>query len=497
MFTIGQYHKALPEYLRLDSIHKDDPHYAYPIGVCYVQERNESKAIPYLEKCLQTPDKFPFKLNFYIATAYHLSHRFDDAIKYYEIYKAGLKKKMHSDIIKEMDRNVKMCETGKQLVANPIQIEIINLGKMVNSKYPEYGAVISASEDELIFTSNRPNTTGGAVDPSDGKFFEDIYISYKDKAGHWSAPVKMGSGINTNGHDASISLTADGQKLILYRNEAKENIISTSPGELYFSDLHGTTWSRPVKLPAQINNGAYQPSACLSEDQRVLYFVSNREGGIGGTDLYMVKKLSNGQWALPQNLGKTINTPYDEDSPYMHPDGKTLYFSSNGHKTMGGFDVFVTRFVDSTKSWSEPENVGYPISTAHDDVHFSWSADAKRIYFSSIRPEGNGDKDIYYANIEKEAAQVLVVKGIVYDSLSQKPMEATIKVTDVNTNEVIGVFNSNSSSGKYIIILPEGKNYNFSVEAPNYGICTQNINVSDLHQFKEVDKDISLCQKKH
>jgi Tol biopolymer transport system component len=494
-FQLGSYYKALPIYLHLDSITKH-PHYAYPLGVCYLQERNEIKALPYLEKCMATPDKYPHKLNFYLATAYHLSHRLDDAIKYYGIYKASLKKKIQGDIIKEMDRQIQMCNNGKELMAKPLQIEIINLGKTINSKYPEYGCVISANEDELIFTSNRPNTTGGGVDQEDGRFYEDIYISYKDKAGIWSEPVKMGSGINTNGHDASIALSPDGQKLILYRNEAKENMISSSAGELFVSDLHGATWSKPVKFPAQINNGAYQPSACLSEDQRVLYFTSNRDGGMGGTDLYQVKKLSNGEWALPQNMGKVLNTSYNEDSPYLHPDGKTLYFSSDGHKTMGGYDIFVSRFNDSTKTWSAPENVGYPISTAHDDIHFSWSADAKRVYFSSIRPEGQGDKDIYYGNIEKEAAEVLVVKGVVYDSLSSKPMEALIKVTDVFSGELIGVYNSNSSSGKYIIVLPEGKNYSFSVEATNYGICNQNIDVSELHEFKEIDKNISLCPKK-
>jgi Tol biopolymer transport system component len=495
-FQMGFYHKALPIYLRLDSLTKHDPHYAYPIGVSYVQERNEAKALPFLERCLTTPDKYPHKLNFYLATAYHLSHRMDDAIKYYDIYKASLKKKIHGDIIKDMDRQIQMCNNGKEFMAKPLQIEIINLGKTVNSKYPEYGCVISANEDELIFTSNRPNTTGGGVDQSDGRFYEDIYISYKDKTGNWSAPAKMGSGINTNGHDASISLSPDGQKLILYRNEAKEGIISTSAGELFVSDLHGSTWSKPAKFPAQINNGAYQPSACLSEDQRILFFTSNREGGSGGTDLYMVKKLSNGQWALPQNMGKTLNTPYNEDSPFLHPDGKTLYFSSDGHKTMGGYDIFVSRYNDTTKVWSSPENVGYPISTAHDDIHFSWSADAKRVYFSSIRPEGFGDKDIYYGNIEKEAAQVLMMKGIVHDSLSGKPMEAAIKVTDKKTGELVGVYNSNSSTGKYIIILPEGINYSFSIEAVNYVINIQNIDVSELHQFKEIEKNISLLPKK-
>jgi tetratricopeptide (TPR) repeat protein len=496
LFHQGAYYKALPIYLKLDSVSPNDPHYAYPIGVCYMQAYNEQKALPYLEGCLKTPERFPTRLNYYTAKAYHLNHQFDNAIKYYEIYKANTKKiKLNEDILKKVDREIEMCKVGKELSANPVDIEIFNLGKEINSEFPDYGAVLSADEKSLIFTSSRPNTTGGKVDLSDGRYNEDIYISTKEGK-RWSAPVQMGSGINTEGNDASIFLSGDGQKLILYRNEMKNNIISSSDGELFISELKGENWSKPEKLPEQINAGGYQPSACLTSNGNMLFFVSDRENGLGGTDLYTVKKLSNGEWAMPMNMGSIINTPFNEDSPYMHPDGKTLYFSSDGHRTMGGYDIFVSKFNDSTKTWSKPENVGYPINTSQDDIHFSWSVDAKRIYFSSIRPEGFGDKDIYYANVQKEAAEVLVLKGIVLDSLTRNPMEATIKVTDLSTQEIIGIFNSNSVTGKYIVILPEGKNYSFSVESPNYSLCNEIIRISDKHDFKEIDKNISLCPVK-
>jgi Tol biopolymer transport system component len=142
-----------------------------------------------------------------------------------------------------------------------------------------------------------------------------------------------------------------------------------------------------IKLPQNINTSGWEPSASFSSDEKMLFFTSDREGGKGGTDIYSIKKLPNGEWALPQNLGEAINTPYDEDSPYLHPDGKTLYFSSNGHNTMGGFDIFTSKWDEETQKWSVPENVGYPINTPHDDLHFSWSADGRRVYFSSIRPD--------------------------------------------------------------------------------------------------------------
>jgi hypothetical protein len=269
-----------------------------------------------------------------------------------------------------------------------------------------------------------------------------------------------------------------------------------SSGDLYISRLKGNTWTEATKLPESINTKAWEPSACLSADERILYFSSNKEGGQGGTDIYMVRLLPNGEWALPMNLGNKINTPFDEDSPFMHPDGKTLYFSSTGHRTMGGFDIFVTTYNEEKKEWSRPENVGYPINTAHDDIHFTWSADGRRVYFSSIRPEGYGDNDIYYADIvDKESSKVMVLKGIVADSITHKPMEANISVFDSKTNELIGVYNSNSITGKYIVILTEGRNYNLTVEAANYQLHYENFNVSSVEHFEEVIKNISLLKK--
>ncbi|MBX9851516.1 MAG: hypothetical protein K2X86_07125, partial [Cytophagaceae bacterium] len=173
------------------------------------------------------------------------------------------------------------------------------------------------------------------MDETDGRYFEDIYIAYK-KDSTWSAPELIGSGINTEGHDASISLSPDGQNLLIFRHYDQSLIGASSPGDLYLSRLKGNTWTQATKLSESINTKAWEPSACLSSDERILYFSSNREGGSGGTDLYMVRKLPNGEWALPMNLGNKINTPFDEDSPFIIADGKTLYFSSNGHRTMGG-----------------------------------------------------------------------------------------------------------------------------------------------------------------
>jgi hypothetical protein len=281
--------------------------------------------------------------------------------------------------------------------------------------------------------------------------------------------------------------------LIVYRFTS-DNMLTAASGDLFISELNGDQWTNAVKLPENINSKGWEPSACLAKDGRLMFFTSSREGSIGGTDIYMIKKLPNGEWALPTNLGSTINTPYNEDSPYLHPDGKTLYFSSEGHNSMGGYDLFVTEYNEEKNTWSRPKNVGYPLSTAHDDIHFTFSADGKRAFFSTNRSDSYGDKDIYYAVLEeKEANHVLVVKGFVVDSLSNAPIKAIITVYDQNNSSVVGVYSSNESSGKYIMVLPEGKDFTLTVESENYKLCGDHISTLDIKDYTEVNKDIKLC----
>lgn len=502
LYNKNDFKKALELYLELDSLNPVKSEYDFPIATSYLQLGKNDKALPYLEKCVHSGKALPSIVYYYTAKALHLSEKLDSAITYYELFKQKLepvkskkRQKEQKKIKEEIDREIEMCKYGKELMATPMDIKVKNLGPVINSPYPDYGAIISADENTIVFTSTRPGTTGGMIDPSDGLglYYEDIYISQKTDSG-WSNPENMGPPINTPGNDASLSLSVDGQELLIYRS-VKENFISMSSGDLYMSKLKGSTWPEPQKLPSQINSKSWEPSASLSADERVLFFSSNREGGFGGTDIYMVRKLPNGEWAMPFNLGPTINTPFDEDSPFIHPDGKTLYFSSKGHKTMGGFDVFVSTFDKDSNSWSQPENVGYPISTAQDDIHFAWSADGKKIYFSSVRPEGYGDKDIYYALMKKQEANLIVLEGVITDSTNKKPMEAVITVVEKGKEDVIGIFNSNSETGKYLVVLPEGKNYVFSIAAENYLECSEHISVPLMSGFKIIQRDIQLCSK--
>ena len=199
-----------------------------------------------------------------------------------------------------------------------------------------------------------------------GDYYEDVFISYKEEEG-WSKPKNIGPVINSHGHDAAIGLSPDGQTLYLYRSD------SVKWGNIFACRLNGEIWESPMKLKAPINSKNWEGSCSINADNNILFFVSNRPEGFGGKDIYMIRKLPNGEWAAPKNLGPTINTPEDEDAPFIHVDGQTLYFSSKGHKSMGGYDIFKTTYNEG--GWSTPTNIGYPINTAEDDRFFVLSPD--------------------------------------------------------------------------------------------------------------------------
>ncbi|MFN8415827.1 MAG: hypothetical protein U0U66_05805 [Cytophagaceae bacterium] len=495
-FDQRNYFQALPLYQVLDSITPHNPQYIYPLGICHINANyNDKEALIYFQECLKNEKAYPKTLLYYLAKCYHLSLNFDLAIHYYESYLSHLyyKKKQNVYIIKEVYREIEMCKNGKDLIKQFQEIDIVNLGPTINTIYPEYAPVLSADETELIFTSSRPSTKGGGLDPYDGHYYEDIYLSRRmDTTWLEASPI---SGVNSNGHDASISLTPDGQQLLLYKYT--ENAVGLGSGDLYISMLVGYNWTEPVKLDENINTLFWEPSGSLINDGNTLIFSSDKPGGKGGLDLYISKKQSNGIWGIPESLGDIINTPYNEDSPYLHPDGKTLYFSSTGHNSMGGFDLFYTTYNDSLGKWNPPINMGYPINTAHDELHFTFTADGKRMYFAARKPDGFGDKDIYMATLEKEVTNnVLVVVGTIKDSISKEPIAATIKVVDKTTQKIIGIYNSNKSTGKYIMVFPEGSQYLITIESDRYKICDETVDTRQLSEYKEVNSTILLCPEK-
>jgi outer membrane protein OmpA-like peptidoglycan-associated protein len=294
----------------------------------------------------------------------------------------------------------------------------------------------------------------------EGKFYEDIYYSER-KFGEWQKPVLMDESVNTPSHDACLYTSPDGQYMLIFRASAA----TLTEGGIYETVLNGETWSEPTLLQADINSNYWETDVSVSADGKSMFFTSDRPGGIGGRDMWSMKKLPGGEWANVQNLGDVLNTEYDEEAPYLHPDGKTLYFSSKGHNTMGGFDVFKSE-IQADGSWGAPENIGYPINTTGDDVFYFPTNDGLRAYFSSYRKGGKGDQDIYILELPNfEPKTLAVYKGVAKYSDGEVIKDMVITVLDENTGEKIGIYRPNSSTGRFLFLLQPGQKYEVEFES--------------------------------
>ncbi|MCC6690695.1 MAG: PD40 domain-containing protein, partial [Bacteroidia bacterium] len=379
------YKSAIDPYLKANAFNPNNALLNFKIGKSYFNTSFKTKAQPYLEKALKLDPNVDPQIHYLLGRAYHLNMEWDKAVDEYKKFLGILKEEEVELFGDDVKKKIQECANGKELVKHPVRVFIDNVGPEINTKYPEYGAVISADESVIIFTSRRDNTTGGEIDMGLNEYFEDIYIANK-KDGKWSPAVNIGPPINTPGHDATAGLSPDGQTLYIY-------IDNKGDGNIYECNLKGTTWTKPEKMNKYIDTDAHESTASLSFDERTLYFVSNRKGGLGDRDIYYSQKDEKGRWAKPTNIGAPINTQYGEEGVFIHPDGKTMYFSSQGLNTMGGYDIFKSTLVNGI--WTDPVNLGYPINTPDDDVFFAISASGKHGYYSSFNASGYGEKDIY------------------------------------------------------------------------------------------------------
>jgi outer membrane protein OmpA-like peptidoglycan-associated protein/tetratricopeptide (TPR) repeat protein len=510
------YKLAIDPYLEAQKFNPNNAQLNLKIGQCYLYSNFKIKAIPFLEKAYTLNNTVSPDIHFLLGQAYHLDLQWDKAISEYKIYLQTLNPKNNAERIKEVEKRIEECNTGKELQKNPIRVRLANVGGEVNSKYADLRPLVSADESVLIFTSRRPDgMSGDKIDPLYGDFYDDIYFSTK-KDGKWTAAKNIGKPINTVDHDANAGFSVDGQKLLLY--------MVKNGGDIYESVLKGESWSKPERLNKNINSEYHESSAWYSPDGKQLYFVSDKPGGYGERDIYVSTLDAKGKWGQAVNLGPEINTEYNEEAVYMHPDGKTLYFSSQGHNTMGGYDIFKSVYDENKNRWGRPQNIGYPVNTPGDDIFLVLSASGKHGYYSSFSTTGFGDSDIMMITflgpekqmildnednllasrvapvkeniiaqaVEIKEAQLTILKGVITDALSKKPLEAAIDIIDNEKNQTIATFNSNSATGKYLVTLPAGKNYGIAVKKENYLFHSENFDIPATSAYQEIVKDIAL-----
>ena len=481
-YNIGNFGEALGRYKYVDSLEPNNAEINFKIGICTYASILRRNSIHYLLKARDLGYESR-DLHMFIGRAYHSLHEFDSAIVYYDKYLALLDTVYEKNLYNEIVELAINCENGLILKKDSLSHVMANVGDVINTPYAEYAPVVSADERTMIFTARWPNSTGGKKDDDD-KYYEDIYITHKDEDGNWQKPEPISENINTEGHDACIGMSMDAQKIFLY---STKNNKSTS-GNLYMSYLRGEEWSKPELLQGGINTKkGWESSASLSANEDFIFFSSDREGGYGGSDIYVAKRVSENEWGEPINMGPLVNSSMDEDMPLIHPNGKLLIFSSKGHNSMGGYDVFTTFFSESDSMWTKPQNIGFPINTAEDDLYFGYTAEGTRGYFSSYRPDSYGERDIYWIDKPLQQPLMLVFKGNIKNEENEIPLEAEIILTNIETEEVERRFKSNSSTGDYTVVLEYGKYYNVSVNAPGHFYYSENVNIpskeSDVSEF--------------
>lgn len=481
----GNFRAALDEFLILLEKDPENVDLSFYVGACYLETNiDKSKAIVYLEYVVQQ-DKFPKEAIYQLGRAYMFAHRFDEAITTFNKYK-DISRGNNDNIITGA-RMIEQCFNAKQLVKYPINATFENLGSKINTPYPEYNPFIPEDESFIVFTSKRPDCLGLQID-YDGYKTPDIFIARESK-GRFRQARNIGSSVNTEWYEEVVGISADGQELLVY--------IDNFDGydDIYVSPRKGRFFDDYLDLGRNINSDDIETTAGLSTDGNLIFFSRETGKGATGTDLYMSRRLPNGEWGIAQKLPDVINTPYNESFPHLMADGKTFYFASEGHASMGGFDIFISEWDQMTNTWSVPKNAGYPINTVDDDFNISLSTTGRYGYVSQFRKdEGFGERDIYRITFNDVDPVETIVRGSITNIKDSAELDPDIDVgtfemtiTDMNTDQFIGTYRPNMKSSNYVQVLPPGE-YCVYVEGELYFDTSAVVNV--LGKSSQVDEII-------
>ncbi|MBN2347945.1 MAG: tetratricopeptide repeat protein [Bacteroidales bacterium] len=386
----GDFDEALFYYLKLVENQPENAHFNFKAGECFMNiPGKETKAIPYfLVASRNITDKksyrsksfnetrAPLHVLFYLGNAYRINNELDKALEVYEKFVNSPYYWENYNLV-VVENEIKSSERAKIIQDNPVKFTEHKLDTLINSGFAERNPAISGNGNSMVFLRSL-------------KFYNALFYSVKSD-NIWLPPVNINPQVVSDGEYSPVSLSFDGKILFLVNNDENNK-------DIFISYLQDGIWSKLEKLDKPVNTIFNETHACLNKEGNILYFTSNRPRGEGGTDIYMCKKNKNGEWGKAKNLGKEINTEFDEDTPFITNDNKTLFFSSKGHYNMGGFDVFYTNM--GAKSWGQPINLGYPINTTSDDRFIVPVNAGKIVYLSKISSGNTGDPDIFELDIQ-------------------------------------------------------------------------------------------------
>jgi Tol biopolymer transport system component len=479
-FYKQDYIKSLNLYKEVLVNKPKDAEIIFHIGECNYMLGDFAMAKDHFLKSVSIDSKAAPDAHLYLGRMYLTAASLDSAGKELDTYRLLISGKDAKIKDSDVDLYIGMVKTAKEQMAKPIDVKIIQMGPNINSEYDDKRPSVTADGKTMVFTSRRPEGKAQVDVEGDNKPFDHIYMStWNDTTKTWNPAEFMAGTVNGKGHNACSSITQDGKQIFIYRNNNDDAI----GGEIFVSKVSTSgKWGMPKIMEKPINSTYFEDGACLSADGNTMFFISERpqemkapkgsQKGYGKADIWMSKRKSKTEWGIPENMGPEINTPYDEGGIFIHPDGKTLFFCSEGHNSMGGLDIFKTTLVNG--KWTKPVNLGYPINTVNNETSFNLSVDGKTGYVSSDRPNGLGERDIYKvdltnydilgggARVDPNAPKLSILKGTVFTGESGNPLQADVVLYDEAGAEVGRTLST--EDGNYFITLDGGKNYEVKIE---------------------------------
>ena len=457
------------------------------VAECYSITRDCENSCQYYKKIVELDKDIPIKVYLSVAYEFMSCGHPAEAAKYFEFYFS----KRSGDKSSSAYNSYELCLWRAKMMRDSLVINPQNMGKNINSAWWEYLPTLTADESELIFTVRRP-ADSKTICP-EGKVCteeEDFYVSTKVN-GEWTKRKPLGKPINTGHNEGAQCISPDGKYLIFTgcnRDDGKGSC------DLYWSKRIGDVWSKPRNFGSPVNTKHWESQPTFSADGKTILFVSNRPGGMGGSDIWQTTMIEEGVFSEPVNLGQPINTMKDEDSPFLHPDGVTLYFTSTGHRGMGGKDIFYS-ILQENGTWSEPINMGYPINTHNDELSLTVNARGDKAFFSSSKEGGFGKMDLYWFELPKELRPLPVTyfKGKIFDSKDEKPLEALFEVIDLKTDKVVVSSYSDPVSGEFLVCIPTNSLYALNATANHYLFYSENFEIEgEYSNIKPYEKNVAL-----
>jgi len=481
-FSYGEYSEALYLYRRIYNLDTTNAHISYKTGMCYLLIPGEEHlAIPYFKTALEdltTKQKYkersymetkaPLHTYFYLGNAYRINNELDKALQAYEAFQSDPEFEGNYNL-GLVEREIAVCEQAKLIRDKPINIRETNLGEIINSTASNYNAVVSGNESSIVYVTSMT--------------FQDALFHSTKVDGEWTLTDNILPQIGSDGDSYPTGLSFDGSELFLVKRERNNS-------DIYYSKFENNRWTLMQPLNDNINSSRLESHASVSTDGKTLFFSSNRRGGEGNLDIYKSVRDNSGEWGEVINLGPIINTSSNEDIPFLSEDGEKLFFSSEGHNNMGGYDIFFS-VLQEDNTWSVPENMGYPINTTSDNLFYVPAKNGQAGYYSKVRPGGYGKEDIYYVELLSDESEIKPDKKelIKKEEIIEPGDDVIISIIESSQSDTIAVISLDKLNNKYSYITYDNYNIDFqSISAKESVTPDQTVE----NQNKEPDSDPGL-----